>query len=336
MKVAISSLSSRDDSLISKIKKILDDENIDSEIIKRSDKVMTSNVDIVITAGGDRAILDYSHYVKDFSVPVLGIYESDSTGFLLGQIDVSDLKKSIGRIKKGDYEIDNVSRLSVNVDGKEVEPVLNDISLFPRKSATLMEYILKINGNDIWHDNSDGVIISTPIGSTAYCMSAGGPMVLQRSQVFVIVPVNSMDNTRRPLIVPNTDRLEIEDILSRYLCEVILDGGKRVAVRKNIVCEKHEFPAKFVKLIKDSPMDIIAKKVKLAEDLLDMPPSAKLILKTLEYEGELSQKDLSKRTMLPERTIRLSLSHLIQRGYVRKKTSLRDARQKTYELNLKL
>jgi NAD+ kinase len=336
MKVAISSLSSRDDSLISKIKKILDDENIDSEIIKRSDKVMTSNVDIVITAGGDRAILDYSHYVKDFSVPVLGIYESDSTGFLLGQIDFSDLKKSIGRIKKGDYEIDNVSRLSVNVDGKEVEPVLNDISLFPRKSATLMEYILKINGNDIWHDNSDGVIISTPIGSTAYCMSAGGPMVLQRSQVFVIVPVNSMDNTRRPLIVPNTDRLEIEDILSRYLCEVILDGGKRVAVRKNIVCEKHEFPAKFVRLIKDSPMDIIAKKVKLAEDLLDMPPSAKLILKTLEYEGELSQKDLSKRTMLPERTIRLSLSHLIQRGYVRKKTSLRDARQKTYELNLKL
>src|SRR5678816_3237819 len=75
MKVAISSLSFRDDSLISKIKKILDDENIDSEIIKRSDKVMTSNVDIVITAGGDRAILDYSHYVKDFSVPVLGIYE---------------------------------------------------------------------------------------------------------------------------------------------------------------------------------------------------------------------------------------------------------------------
>ena len=176
MKVAISSLDSKDDSLIGKIKKILDDENIDSDIIKRSDKMMTSNVDIVITAGGDRAVLDYSHYVQDFSVPVLGISESNSTGFL-GQIDVSDLKKSIHRIKKGDYEIDNVCRLSVNVDGKEVEPVLNDISLFPRKSATLMEYILKINGNNLWHDNSDGVIISTPIGSTAYGMSAGGPMV---------------------------------------------------------------------------------------------------------------------------------------------------------------
>lgn len=91
MKVAISSLSSRDDSLLGNIKRILDDEYIDSEIIKRTDKITTSNVDMVITAGGDRAILDYSHYVKEFSVPVLGVYESDSTGFL-GQIDVSDLK----------------------------------------------------------------------------------------------------------------------------------------------------------------------------------------------------------------------------------------------------
>ena len=57
MKVAISSLSTREDTLISKIKKILDDENIDSEIIKRSDKMTTSNVDIVITAGGDRLYL---------------------------------------------------------------------------------------------------------------------------------------------------------------------------------------------------------------------------------------------------------------------------------------
>jgi NAD+ kinase len=54
----------------------------------------------------------------------------------------------------------------------------------------------------------------------------------------------------------------------------------------------------------------------------------------MEYEGALSQKDLCKKTMLPERTIRLSLSHLLQRGYVRKKTSLRDARQKIYELRL--
>ena len=65
-----------------------------------------------------------------------------------------------------------------------------------------------------------------------------------------------------------------------------------------------------------------------------MPPSAKLILKTLEYEGALSQKDLTSKTLLPERTIRLSISHLVKRGYVKKKTSLRDARQRIYELKI--
>jgi len=67
---------------------------------------------------------------------------------------------------------------------------------------------------------------------------------------------------------------------------------------------------------------------------LRMPPSAKLILKTLEYEGAMTQKDLINKTMLPERTIRLSLSHLLNRGYVKKKISLRDARQKIYELKI--
>ena len=88
-----------------------------------------------------------------------------------------------------------------------------------------MEHVLRIDANDIWHDKSDGVIISTPTGSTAYSMSAGGPMVLQKALVFLVVSVNSLDNTRRPLIVPSQSKLEITDIISRYHCEVVLDGG---------------------------------------------------------------------------------------------------------------
>ena len=196
-----------------------------------------------------------------------------------------------------------------------------------------MEHVLRIDANDIWHDKSDGVIISTPTGSTAYSMSAGGPMVLQKALVFLVVSVNSLDNTRRPLIVPSQSKLEITDIISRYHCEVVLDGGHRIQIKNTLECSKHAFPARLVRLGgHSSAASLMAKKVKLAEDMLKMPPSAKLILKTLEYEGSLSQKDLATRTMLPERTIRLSLSHLINQGYVKKKTSLRDARQRIYEL----
>src|SRR5918912_413804 len=334
MKIALAGTDSRYGGLLLQNKKTLDSLNINTQLMKNTDYKLAKEVDLVLVAGGDRGILDYFHKVVTDSAPVLGGYESDATGFL-AQLEIKDLESAILRLKRNDYEVDEVFRLAVRVDGKEVEPVLNDVVVFPSKSATLMEHVLRINDKDVWHDNSDGVIISTPIGSTAYSMSAGGPMVLQKSQVFIIVSVNSVDNTRRPLVVPSDINLEIANIMGRYHCEVILDGGSRLAIKKMLECYRHEFPARLVRLIGDSSaISIIAKKVKLAKDLLSVPPSAKLILKTLEYEGALTQKDLSTKTMLPERTIRLSLSHLLDLGYVKKRTSMRDARQKIYELRV--
>jgi len=334
MKVALSGVDSRDGALLSKVKKTLESLNVKTQIMK-DDYLAAREVDLVFVAGGDRGILDYFHKVVTDSAPVVGIYETDATGFL-AQLEVRDLEAATGRLKRGDYSVDKVFRLAVKVDSKEVDPALNDVAVFPSKSATLMEHVLRIDGNDIWHDNSDGVIVSTPTGSTAYSMSAGGPMVLQKSPVFLVVSVNSLDNTRRPLVVPNDSMLEITDITSRYHCEVVLDGGRRMQIKNTLECSRHEFPAKLVRMVGDSSSaaSLMAKKVQLAEDMLKMPPSAKLILKTLEYEGALSQKDLASRTMLPERTIRLSLSHLISQGYVKKKTSLRDARQRIYELKI--
>ncbi|HKX82352.1 MAG TPA: NAD(+)/NADH kinase [Nitrososphaera sp.] len=332
LKVALAGVDSRDGSFLLKVKKTLDSRNVQAQIMKDGEHQTARQVDLVLVAGGDRGILDYFHRVVTDSAPVLGIYESDATGFL-AQIDIKDLESAISRLKRGEYSVDEVFRLAVKVDGKPIDPALNDVAIFPSKSATLMEHVLRIDGKDVWHDNSDGVIISTPTGSTAYSMSAGGPMVMQRSQVFLVVSVNSLDNTRRPLVVPNESVLEIADITSRFHCEVVLDGGRRQQIKRTLACSKHEFPARLVRLAGDSSAaSLMAKKVKLSEDMLRMPPSAKLILKTLEYEGALSQKDLAARTMLPERTIRLSLSHLLGQGYVKKKTSLRDARQRIYEL----
>jgi NAD+ kinase len=334
MKVVLSGVDSRDGALLSKIKTTLESLSVKTQVMKDNEYHTAKEVDLVLVAGGDRGILDYFHRVTTDSAPVLGVSETEATGFL-AQLEVRDLEFATSRLKRGDFEVDEVFRLAVKVDGRQVDPVLNDVAVFPSKSATLMEHVLKIDGTDVWHDNSDGVIISTPTGSTAYTMSAGGPMVLQNSQVFLIVSVNSLDNTRRPLVVPNDVTVEVMDVTSRYHCEVVLDGGRRVRIKKTLGCSKHEFPARLVRLVGDSSAaSLMAKKVKLAEDMLKMPPSAKLILKTLEYEGTLSQKDLAARTMLPERTVRLSLSHLLSQGYVKKKTSLRDARQRIYELKI--
>lgn len=334
MKIALSLDEPPDSMSLAQIRKTLDSLNISISYMKDADYSLATDADIILVLGGDRGILNYFHKVVTNSVPVLGLYESEAIGFL-AQLDIRYLDSALSQIRLGEYHVDDVFRLAVKVDGKEVEPVLNDVAVFPSKSAMLMEHVLKIDGRDVWHDSSDGVIVATPTGSTAYSMSAGGPMVLEKSRVFIVVSVNSVDNTRRPLIVPYDTNLQIADITSRYHCEVVLDGGSRIGIKKTLECYRHQFPAKLLRLSRDfSATSMIAKKVKLAEDLLSMPPSAKLVLKTLEYEGALSQKDLSARTMLPERTVRLSLSHLLTRGFVNRKTSLRDARQKIYELRI--
>ncbi|MCH8915873.1 MAG: NAD(+)/NADH kinase [Thaumarchaeota archaeon] len=312
------------------IKKILDESEIKSFTISKS---KNKQADCIIVLGGDKGVRNYFHRTFDTLSPVLGISEGEASGFL-AQIDLREFSSYVNILKKQNYSIEEVPRLGVKIDGKNVYPVLNDVAIFSSKSAILMEYTLSVNGDEVWHDNSDGIIVSTPIGSSAYSMSAGGPVLFQDSGVFEIISVNSLDVTRRPIIVSNDSTIEISDIYARLHCEVVLDGLDRYNVNKTVECTQFSPPAKIIRLKKDSTaISALAKKVHLAEELLSMPPSSKLLLKTLEYEGAMTQKDLANKTLLPARTVRLALSHLLQKGYVKKKVSIRDARQKIYEIS---
>ncbi|RNJ78575.1 MAG: winged helix-turn-helix transcriptional regulator [Nitrosopumilus sp. H8] len=307
---------------------MLDDAGVQSSPLSKGRRA-----DCVIVLGGDRGVRNYFHKVHDSALPVLGISEGESGGFL-AQIDIREFPSYVGIFKRQEYTIEEVPRLGVKIDGKSVYPVLNDVAVFPSKSAMLMEHTLLVDGEEVWHDNGDGIIVSTPIGSSAYSMSAGGPVLFQDSGVFEIISVNSLDVTRRPIIVSDDSSVRIADISARLHCEVVLDGLDRYKVAKTVECTKFPVPARVIRLKKDSTaISALAKKVHLAEDLLSMPPSSKLLLKTLEYEGAMTQKDLANKTLLPPRTVRLALSHLLKKGYVKKKVSIRDARQKIYEIS---
>lgn len=318
------------ESSIRTIKKILDDADIASfPLLKSKNKT----ADAVLVLGGDKGVRNYYHGITESEIPVLGIGEGEASGFL-AQVDLREFSTYINRLKKGDYTLEEFPRLGVKIDGKNVYPILNDVAVFSSKSAMLMEHTLRVNGEEVWHDSSDGIIVSTPIGSSAYSMSAGGPVIFQDSPVFEIISVNSLDVTRRPLIVSNDSSIIIDDISARLHCEVILDGIDRYKVKQLVECTKFTPPAKIIRM-KQEPTAIsaLAKKVHLAEELLSMPPSSKLLLKILEYEGPLTQKDLANKTLLPDRTVRLALSHLLNKGYVKRKVSIRDARQRIYEIS---
>lgn len=288
--------------------------------------------ELAVVIGGDREILIAHQELGVSNLPILGVNESEQHTFLT-EISLRELPEAVRHLKNRNYLLEDATRISVTVDGRSLPPALNEVAVFSHRSATLMEYTLTVDGEMIWRDYGDGVIISTPTGSSAYALSAGGPMVLQNAHVFSVVPVNSLDITRRPLIVPNDSQIVIDEINSRHRCEVIVDGIHRAKVSGEVRAKKSSSPARLLRFHGISrARERIVKKVYLAEELLKVPPSAKLVLKTLQYEGPLSQKAIVKKTMLPDRTARQALSVLLGKGLIKAKPLLRDARQKVYYL----
>ena len=138
------------------IKKILDESEIKSfKILKSKNK----QADCIIVLGGDKGVRNYFHSTFDTVTPVLGISEGEASGFL-AQIDLREFSSYVNVLKKQKYTIEEVPRLGVKIDGKNVYPVLNDVAVFPSKSAMLMEHTLSVNGEEVWHDNSDNCIYS--------------------------------------------------------------------------------------------------------------------------------------------------------------------------------
>lgn len=314
--------------LLKEVARALEEKGVSYEMISCL-KEGIEDYDFLLVVGEDRDVIRAFHEMGEHVIPVLGVSKVKE-GFFI-EVDVDRVGEVAERLSRGDYKIETSQRISVEVDGREAGPALNDVAVFPLRSATIMGYRLLANGELIWHDYSDGLLISTPLGSTAYAMSAGGPMIHPSARVFVIVPVNSLDVTRRPLVIPDRSTIEVTDITSRGSCYAIMDGIERVKVRDGVRVRRAEDPARLVRLPSISVIgDKIGKKVRLAEELLKLPPSAKLVLRTLQYEGPMGQEELLKRTMLPERTARAALSLLIEKKLVKRQRALRDARRLIY------
>lgn len=288
--------------------------------------------DLIIVVGGDREVLMAHQEFGDLQIPILGVGTSGTVSFLTTS-NIESLEEDIKLILRGRYTLSEYVRLRGVVDKRRIVYCLNEIAVFPRRSAILMDYELNINGHLFWRDRADGVIVSTPTGSTAYALSAGGPIVIEGSEVFLVVPVNSLDPSRRPLVVPSSSKVRIMLVASSCPVEVIVDGQKRLKVAREVLVEKAPTPAYIVRLSRSIlTSDSMRKKLKQAEELIDMPPSAKYILKILELEGPLTVKEIARLTLLPQRTVRYALSILLDKGLVKRKVNLRDARQAVYEV----
>lgn len=297
------------------------------------------NVDVLIIVGSDRYLLRKLLELKQTELPILPLASKGQPDYLF-EISTTSFDGVIGDLLDGNWKAEERRRLVAEISGKETPPLLNDIGIFAKRSATLIRYSLLIDGEDFWKDGSDGLIVATPTGSTAYSLSVGGPVVLSSAPVFSIIPVNSVNPARRPLVLSDDLNVEIRDLTSSVAIEAVLDGQLRRKVDNHPVrIRRSDSSATFVKFSEERVEELrgkLLKKTETAEVVAhELPPSAKLVLKVLEYQGQLSQKEIIEETMLPPRTVRYALSLLMSEGLVTKKLSLRDSRHGFYHVTKK-
>ncbi|MFW9979567.1 MAG: NAD(+)/NADH kinase [Candidatus Thorarchaeota archaeon] len=298
--------------------------------------IYKSDPDILIVVGSDRTLLNALLSMGEESIPTLPVASRGHPGFLF-DVTSSDFEQVLDDLSENRWTEDRRTRFFATIGKRRTPAFLNEIAIFPRRSATLLRYSLFLDDEEFWQDGSDGLIISTPTGSTAYAMSGGGPIVLHPAKVLNIVSVNSGNPARKPLVVSEEVRVDIRNLTSSVAIDAVIDGQTRIPIKNaDVTVLRSPSDAIFVKFAEERVAAIQGKLMRKTEvrdeKTSELPPSAKLVLKVLEYQGSMTQKRIIEETNLPSRTVRYALSLLVSEALVRKQISLRDSRQALYSI----
>ncbi|PKP17718.1 MAG: NAD kinase [Bacteroidetes bacterium HGW-Bacteroidetes-21] len=185
---------------------------------------MPKGLDAVFCIGGDGTFLEAVSLVKDAGIPLIGI-NSGRLGFL-ANITIDELPTALDLIQEGEFVIEERSLLQLKSDQFSFpgyDSALNEFTVYKRDSSSMISIKTSINGvylNTYW---ADGLIISTPTGSTAYSLSVGGPILAPDSNVFVLSPIAPHNMTVRPLVVSNESEITLIVESRSGNCMVSLD-----------------------------------------------------------------------------------------------------------------
>lgn len=206
--------------------------------------------DFVITLGGDGTILGATTLIRDSNVPILGI-NLGRLGFLAG-VSKGKIRTAIELMKKGQYSLEE--RTTIHLESNiplfgDVKFALNDFTLLKRDTSSMITIHTYINGafmNTYW---ADGIILSTPTGSTGYSLSCGGPIIFPNSGNFVITPVAPHNLNVRPIVISDDSvvSFEVEGRAQDFL--VTLDSRfEKVTSGDQMAVRKGDFTIKLVQL----------------------------------------------------------------------------------------
>jgi len=219
------------------------DSGLNCEIETAGEDYFVEEVDLIVVLGGDGTMISTARLIGDRSIPILGI-NYGGLGYLT-EFRIEEMFAALEQILAGNYELDH--RVTLRVEhcrGEEIlstNRVLNDVVINKAALARIIELEVWLDRLFVNNFRADGLIVSTPTGSTAYNLSAGGPIVFPSMNAVVVTPICPFTLSNRPIVVP--DAAEIELVLKTENEEVALtlDGqvgfqlqaGDSVKIRKS-------------------------------------------------------------------------------------------------------
>ena len=170
-------------------------------------KEFVKKVDIVVVFGGDGTLLNAARKYLNYDIPILGI-NMGNVGFLT-DISTDNFEKTIKEVLDGNYKIEERNLVSAKFGNNHLYG-LNEVLIHSGAYAQLMRYRLNVNDKVVYEQRSDGLIIATPTGSTAYALSAGGPIIHPSLDVWTILPMLPQSLSSRPFVISSDEKVEMD------------------------------------------------------------------------------------------------------------------------------
>ena len=230
---------------------------------------LPEDIDYLISLGGDGTFLDSIALVEKSGVPVLGI-NTGRLGFL-SNITLEDCEKTVFNLLQKNYTIEERSLLKVSGDflpSGDIPYALNEIGIQKRLPTMMISIKVSINGErlpDYW---ADGLLVSTPTGSTAYSMSVGGPIIVPEARCLLLSPIASHNLSTRPLVISDQSTIKMQ-VTTRYNTAAIISLDNRfyeVASGTEISIAKAAFTVKTVRLYGSSFFSTLQEKLLWGSD----------------------------------------------------------------------
>lgn len=225
---------------------------MDAMVLTEQDKADLSNMDMLISIGGDGTYLHTSRYALKYQIPILGM-NMGRLGFLT-QFDFDGMDQAVALLQQGKYTIEERLLLDVAVYQNGTvcfqDHAFNDLVVF-RGQPRLLDLEIHVGEQVASTVYGDGLIVATPTGSTAYSLSAGGPIVEPESHVMLITPICPHSMSSRPMVVSDKKEIRIKMKPNREDAALInVDGGEalELKVQDEVVVKRSLQTAKVVKL----------------------------------------------------------------------------------------